>query len=96
LKHNRAWKVGAGIAQAGHSGGQKTALKHINFSLLGECDRVLTGMAAHTRQWDEAIKAAGRLGKKLIEELEKNKGPYPMWQMPFIYKKLTCFEFPKT
>ena len=95
LKQNRAWKVGAGIAQAGHSGGQNTALKHINFSLLGECDRVLTGMAAHTRQWDKALEDAGRLGKRLIEELEKNKRPYPLWQMPFIYKRLTCFEFPR-
>lgn len=96
LKQNRAWKVGAGIAQAGHSGGQKTALKHINFSLLGECDRVLTGIAAHTRHWDDAVEDADRLGKRLIEELEKNKGAYPLWQMPFIYKRLTCFEFPKS
>jgi len=95
LKQNRVWKVGAGIVQAGHSGGQKTALKHINFSLLGECDRVLTGMAVHTRQWDKALEDADRLGKWLIEELEKNKGPYPMWHMPFIYKRLTCFEFPR-
>lgn len=95
LKQNRAWKVGAGIAQAGHSGGQKTALKHINFSLLGECERVLTGMAAHTRLWDKALEDADRLGRKLIGELEKNKGPYPLWQIPLIYKRLTCFEFPR-
>ncbi len=75
---------------------RKTALKHINFSLLGECDRVLTGMAAHTRQWDKALEDADRLGKKLIKELEKNKGPYPLWQMPVIYKRLTCFEFPRS
>ncbi len=96
LKQNRAWKVGAGIAQAGHSGGQKTALKHINFSLLGECDRVLMGVAAHTRHRDIALEDADRLGKKLVEELEKNKGPYPLWQMPFIYKRLTNFEFPRS
>ncbi|MDD5616481.1 MAG: flavodoxin family protein [Candidatus Methanoperedens sp.] len=96
LKQNRAWKVGAGIAQAGHSGGQKTALKHINFSLLGECDRVLMGVSVHTRRWDKALEDADRLGKKLVEELEKNKGPYPLWQMPFIYKRLTCFEFPRS
>ncbi len=95
LKQNRDWKVGAGIAQAGHSGGQKTVLKHINFSLLSECERVLTGIAAHTRDWDDALGDADRLGKKLIEELEKNKGQYPLWQMPFIYKRLTCFEFPR-
>ncbi|MCX9010484.1 MAG: NAD(P)H-dependent oxidoreductase [Candidatus Methanoperedens sp.] len=96
LKHNRAWKVGSGIVQAGHSGGQKTALKHINFSLLSECDRVLMGVPAHTRRWDKALEDTNRLGKSLIEELEKNKGPCPLWQMPFIYKRLTCFEFPRS
>ncbi len=95
LKQNRAWKVGAGIVQAGHSGGQKTALKHINFSLLGECDRVLMGVAAHTGHWDKAKEEADKLGGKLIQELEKSKGSYPMWQMPFIYRRLTCFEFPR-
>ncbi len=95
LKQNRIWKVGAGIAQAGHSGGEKTALKHVNFSLLGECDRVLMGVAAHTRRWDKALENADGLGRKLIEELEENKGPYPLWQMPFIYKRFTCFEFPR-
>ncbi|SNQ60477.1 hypothetical protein [Candidatus Methanoperedens nitratireducens] len=48
------------------------------------------------QRWDDAIEDADRLGKKLIGELEKNKGSYPLWQMPFIYKKLTCFEFPKS
>ena len=54
------------------------------------------GVAAHTRHRDIALEDADRLGKKLVEELEKNKGPYPLWQMPFIYKRLTNFEFPRS
>jgi multimeric flavodoxin WrbA len=96
LKQNRAWKVGAGIVQAGHSGGQKTVLKHINFALLSDCDRVLMGVVAHTRSWDRAIEDVSRLGEKLIRVLEKKRGTYPMWQMPFIYRRLTCFEFPRS
>lgn len=95
LERNRVWKVGAGIVQAGHSGGQKTALKHVNFALLSECDRVLTGVAAHTRRWNRALADASRLGINLVRALEKNQGPYPLWQMPFIYRRLTCFEFPR-
>ncbi len=96
LKQNRAWKVGAGLVQAGHSGGQKTALKHINFALLSESERVLPGMAVHTRQWDRAQQKAAKLGRRMVEALERRAGPYPLWQMPFVYKRRTCFEFPRT
>lgn len=95
LTRNRAWKVGAGIAQAAHSGGQKTALKHINFALLSEVGRVLPGLAAHARHWDRALSAAERLGRDMTRALQMNQGMYPMWQMPFVYKHLTCFEFPR-
>lgn len=95
LALNRAWKVGAGIAQAAHSGGQKTALKHINFALLSEVERVLPGVAAHARHWDHALRDAERLGRAMARALQTNLGPYPLWQMPFVYKHLTCFEFPR-
>ncbi|HCC78529.1 MAG: hypothetical protein A2X25_09435 [Chloroflexi bacterium GWB2_49_20] len=95
LARNRIWKVGAGIVQAGRSGGQKTALKHVNFKLLIEAERVLPGMAAHTHHWDQALRQATSLGRKLARALEVKQGSYPLWQMPFIYKRLTCFEFPR-
>jgi len=95
LTRRRAWKVGAGIVQAGHSGGQKTALKHVNFALLIEAQRVLPGVAAHTRHWDRALKDADRLGRRMVRAMETSRGPYPLWQMPFVYKRLTCFEFPR-
>jgi len=96
LVHSRMWKVGAGIVQAGHSGGQKTVLKHINFKLLIEAERVLPGVAAHTRRWDRALKDADRLGRRMLRALESSAGPYPLWQMLFIYKRRTCFEFPRS
>lgn len=95
LARNRIWKVGAGIVQAGHSGGQKTALKHVNFALLSEAERVLPGVAAHTRQWGRAIEDSARLGREMVSALGKVRGPHHVWQMPFVYKRLTCFEFPR-
>lgn len=95
LARSRMWKAGAGIVQAGNSGGQKTALKHVDFKLLIEAERVLPGVAAHTRHWDRALRDATRLGHRLVRALEVDRGLYPLWQMPFIYKRLTCFEFPR-
>lgn len=95
LIRNRLWKVGAGLVQAGHSGGERTALKHMNFALLSEAERVLPGVAGHTRRWEQASKDAANLGSQLARVLEKGRGSYPLWQMPFVYKRLTCFEFPR-
>lgn len=95
LARSRRWKAGAGIVQAGHSGGQKTVLKHVNFKLLMEAERVLPGVAAHTRHWDRALRDAAGLGRRLVGALEVDRGSYPLWQMLFIYKRLTCFEFPR-
>ena len=94
LTRSRTWRAGAGIVQAGHSGGQKTVLKHVNFKLLMEADRVLPGVAAHTRHWDRAVRDAADTGRRLVDALEVNRGRYPLWQLPFVYKRRTCFEFP--
>lgn len=95
LQQNRAWEAGAGIVVAGQSGGQKTVLKHVNFALLGECERVLTGVRAHSTRWDRAVRDANRLGKELVRALNRHRGPYAIWQMPMVYRRLTCFEFPR-
>jgi multimeric flavodoxin WrbA len=96
LEQNRARKVGAALVQAGHSGGQKTVLKHINFALLSEAERVLPGLAAHTRNWDYAQRDAARLGRRMVEALGAGAEPYPLWQMPLIYKRRTWFEVPRS
>lgn len=60
-----------------------------------EAKRVLPGVTAHTRNWDRGLQDATRLGRQMARTLDVNRGSYPLWQMPFVYKRLTCFEFPK-
>ncbi|MGA2380964.1 MAG: flavodoxin family protein [Spirochaetia bacterium] len=95
LAHQRAWTVGGGMAQASHSGGEKVALRHLNFALLGEAARVFPGLAAHAREGQVVLARAAQLGRRLVAVSRRAQAPYPLGQMALVYKRRTCFEFPR-